>query len=142
MFNVIDNAAHAWRYAADFVRDRRGTRRTVKEVEALDADHAARLLADAGYTREDFLDAMSRPFASEDLLVRGMESVGLDPARFKAENPEWMRYLQQNCAMCDVRGHCKWVMAYDGFVGEHGKFCPNSEDFRLIQARGQAGSAE
>lgn len=134
--NMLDGAGQVWRLAADFVRDRRRSRRAVAEIQALDSGEAARMLADAGLTRADFGTAMAHPFASEDLLSQAMDSVGIDPDEFAARNPTWLQDLQRSCMMCRVRGRCHQIMSRGEFARRHRDFCPNAADFaQILSAR-------
>jgi len=136
--NLSDNVAGAWRLAVEFLRDKRESWRTIREIDSLDQTEAARVLADAGMGASDFREAVSRPFAFEDLMSEGMASIGIDPKEFAARDADWYRQLQQTCAMCRVRGHCHRVMSHSEFAEGFHEFCPNSAEFDRILADGAA----
>lgn len=143
--NLLGGAAQAWRLAADFVKDRRRSRRAMKEIGALGAGEAARVLGEVGITRSEFAGAMALPFASEDLVFKGMEAAGIDADEFGARNPAWLQDMERTCMRCTVRGSCRRVQARGEFARRHRDFCPNSRDFAQIltaQAQGAAGYYE
>lgn len=129
-----DIATHALRYAADYLQDRRRTRRAVRELAALGERDAERLVADAGFGREEFADAMARPFASQDLLSPAAEALGIDRDGFAARDAARMRALERTCALCRSRGHCKWVLETGDFRESYRGFCANAGEFDAILA--------
>lgn len=138
---VLGTVAGAWRLAVDYLRDRRQAWQTLGEFDRLDPHEAARVLAEAGMTAAEFRQAAARPFAFEDLMAEGMASVGIDPAEVAAEDGEWFRYLQRNCAMCRLRGRCRRLMATSEFAARFHAFCPNSADFdRILAAKARGAS--
>ncbi|WP_436638342.1 hypothetical protein [Microbaculum sp. FT89] len=138
---LLGNIAGAWRLAVDYVRDKRQAARTMREFNALDPHEASRILAETGMDASDLRDAVSRPFAFEDLMAKGMVSVGIDPDAFAVQDSDWFRDLQRTCAMCRQRGHCRQVIAHSAFAERFHDFCPNSGDFDRILAAGAIGSA-
>mgnify|MGYP000704721661 CR=1 FL=1 len=129
-----------WRRAVDYVRDRRQALWTMRELEALDRNEATRILAEAGLARADVREAVSRPFAFEDLMSKGMDSIGIDAHDFAVRKGDWYRSLEHTCAKCQVRGRCRRVIACSQFAERFHEFCPNSEDFDQILAAKSGGS--
>lgn len=127
-----DGAVQAWRLAADFFRDRARSRRAMTEIDSLDSSEAARVLSEAGLTRGEFAEAMSHPFASDDLLSQALWSAGIDPDEFGVRNIEWLQDLQRTCMRCGVRGRCRRIMGRSEFARGHKDFCPNSGNFEQI----------
>ncbi len=138
---LFGNLAGAWRFAVDYLRDRRQALLTMREFETLDGHEASRILAETGMEAADLREAVSRPFAFEDLMSKGMESVGIDPAELAAHDGDWFRHMQRNCAMCRVRGHCRQVLAHREFAARFHEFCPNSADFDRILSAGAGGGS-
>jgi hypothetical protein len=113
----------------------------MQEFRALDSNDATRILSDAGLAKADLREIMSRPFAMEDLLSRGMESVGIDPDEFAVRNADWYQNLQRNCALCRLRGRCRRIILRSEFARRYREFCPNNGDFDQILAAMARGSS-
>jgi hypothetical protein len=139
--SLLGGAAQAWRYAADFVRDRKRARQAVNEVRALDTNEAARVLGEVGLSRREFEEAMTRPFASEDLMLKGMDAVGIDADECSVRNPAWFHDMERTCAMCRVRSRCRQIQTRGEFSRRYRDFCPNSRDFAQILSAQALGSA-
>jgi len=132
--------AHAWRFATDFMKDLRRSRRLTSEIEGLAPDEAARVLGEIGLGVAEFGNVMSLPFASEDLLSEAMISVGIDPDEFYVRNAGWARDLQRTCARCQVRARCRQIMSRGEFARRNKDFCPNSGDLAQILSAARPGS--
>jgi hypothetical protein len=127
--NLIGESLRFWRLAVDYLDDRRRSRATVREFNALGPEECAHALSDSGVTPVEFDRAMRLPFASEDLLAPAMRSVGIDPAAFAAQNPSSYRDLCRTCMLCDHRMRCRNDLGSSDFARTHVGFCPNSETF-------------
>jgi uncharacterized protein YjiS (DUF1127 family) len=141
--NLSGSVADIWRMAVDYLQNRRKARQTMREIGALNRFEATRVLADVGLVAADLRNTVSRPFAFEDLLTKGMRSVGIDPRELVAEDGNWFRNLQQNCSACRSRSHCRTVVSHSQFAERFHEFCPNSGDFDQIlsaKARGLSPS--
>ncbi len=132
--NLLGHVADVWRLAVDFMRDRREAYRTMNEYGSLDRNEATRILAEAGLSASDLREVASRRYACEDLMARGMESIGIDTDAFAARNGDWFRHLEHTCALCRVRGRCHKAMQHSDFAQQFHGFCPNSDDFERILA--------
>lgn len=140
--NATGNKAGVWRLAVDFIRDRLQARQTMRDICALDSGEASRVLAEAGLTRADLREVMSRPFPLDDLMSRGMVSVGIDADEFAVHNAEWFQAMQRDCAVCRVRGHCRQSILRSEFAQRFRSFCPNSSEFdEILAAKARAGSS-
>jgi hypothetical protein len=131
---LLGHVAEVWRLAVDFMRDRREALRTMNEYGSLDRNEASRILAEAGLSAADFREVASRPYAYEDLMSKGMDSIGIDSDEFAVRNGDWFRSLEHNCALCRVRGRCRKVIQHSEFAERFHEFCPNSGDFDQILA--------
>lgn len=140
--NAIGSTAGVWRLVVEFVRDRLRARRTMRDIHALDSGEASRVLAEAGLTRADLRDVISRPFPLDDLMSRGMVSVGIDADEFAVRNAEWFQAMQRDCALCRVRGRCRQILQRSEFAQHFHSFCPNSSEFdEILAAKARAGSS-
>jgi hypothetical protein len=142
--SLTDRAAGVWRRAVDSIRDRLRARQTMRDINALDSGEASRVLAEAGLTKADLRDVMSRPFPLDDLMSRGMVSVGIDADEFAVRNADWFQAMQRDCALCGSRGRCREIILRSEFAQHFRSFCPNSREFDEIlaaKARGGPSSA-
>ena len=132
MDNLVGRMASARCFVTDFLRNWWRTRRTLREIEALGSEEAARVLTEVGFTPREFERSMVLPFASEDLLLRAMDTFDIDADEFCARNPAWFQGMERTCMRCPDRGACRRVMSRGEFAAWHRGFCPNAEDFAQI----------
>ena len=123
-----------WRSALSRKEGRKHTVDAVREVDALDARERDRVLGDAGLSRYDFANAMAAPFASEDLLGRGLCAIGIDPVVFSLQRGTWQREMQRVCMGCTARSRCRRDLATDDFSRRYRHYCPNAESLAQIAA--------
>ena len=127
--NLIGESLRFWRLAVDYIDDRRRSRATVREFDALGPEACAHALSDSGVTPAEFRRAMRLPFASADLLAPAMRSVGIDPAATAGQQPASYRELCRTCMLCGHRMRCRGDLGSSKFARTHEEFCPNSERF-------------
>ncbi len=132
MDNLVDRMASARDSVAHFLSGWRRTRQTRRDIEALGSEEAARVYAEIGLTQREFERAMALPFASEDLLLRAMDRLDIDPDEFCVRNPGWFQDMERTCMRCSGRNACRRMMSRAEFAGWHQQFCPNAEDFAQI----------
>lgn len=123
-----------WRSALSAAGNRRHRLETAREVDALDPHERGRVLGEAGMSRRDFAGAISAPFASEDLLARGLCAIGIDPMIFDSRQDPWRRDMQRVCAGCPARSRCRRDLATDDFARRYRHYCPNAESLSEIAA--------
>lgn len=131
---LIDRICGLWRSATAFAGDMRRRRAAIGEIDALDPHERMRVLGEAGLTPTDVREAMQAPFASQDLLARGMCAIGVDPVAFGVRQRPWQRDMQRVCMGCHARSRCRRDLATDDFARRYRHYCPNAASLAEITA--------
>ncbi|MDN2565787.1 hypothetical protein N1F89_06100 [Aquibium sp. A9E412] len=132
MMSLVGRMASARCVLANSLRNWRHTRQTLREINALGAQEAGRVLTEVGLSPREFERSMVLPFASEDLLQEAMHTFDIDPDEFCARYPGWFQDMERTCMKCPHRGACRRIVARGRFAEWHRGVCPNAEDFAQI----------
>jgi hypothetical protein len=107
------------------------------EFQELRQDEAINILANAGVTRDEFDEAMRRPFASEDLLAPALKALGVDLGALKRNDISGFKHVRRICILCDQRFRCYRRLSDRNFADTYADFCPNSETFSKVADSGE-----
>src|SRR5262245_7420472 len=95
--------ATTWRQITSAARAFRQRCATAREIERLDKQEVASLAEDLGLRADELRLLVAKDKSAADLLVRRMDTLGLDPA---GVDPAVMRDLQRCCSICTDKGRC------------------------------------
>ena len=125
------------RHISLFARsDRRRRRIAVSEIQALDPDIRAGVLAESGLSLDEFRAAIRAPFFSKDLLAAALGSMGIGPDAFRSPNGSWYRDMQLTCLRCHARKRCWKDIASRRFISRHQDYCLNADSLAgILSAR-------
>ncbi len=122
----------AWRLIRERAENRRRTSRLRREVASLDPRERGRIFADGGLTSDDYVLALSAPYALEDLLSSALGALGVDPDEFRCRNGGWGLDMDRVCMACPVRRRCRRDLARSEFSNRYQRYCPNADSLARI----------
>lgn len=123
--------------------DRRKRRALLREFDELNAGDRNQILDDVGMGYREFARAMMAPQHAENLNVRALEAIGVDPLTFQARHPGWARDMERLCSTCPARRRCRRDLAADVFGRQYRHYCANADSIDAIALgkRPQAAAA-
>lgn len=133
---VTSAIVELWRSATALGRDWRHRRAALEEIDALDPHERTRILSETGMSRLDLVHALRSPYASDDLLAKGLDSLGVDVDAFYARHVLWHRDLERACTACLARSRCRRDLATGDFSRRYRHYCPNTESIARLAAGG------
>jgi hypothetical protein len=140
MGNLTGGVLQAWRFAVDYMDDRRRTNAMKREFGDLGADECSAILSDLGLTSQDFHEAMRLPYASQDLSAAALESLRVHRAAFRTRYGAWNRDIERTCMMCLHRRRCLRELTEGTFAASYRQFCPNRENLGDVVSDPEAGA--
>ncbi len=121
--------ATLWRQltvATDGLRQRRVS---VNEVDRLDLQEMNCLVKDLGIPADEIRILAAKDKNAADLLIRRMETLGLDPARVDSAV---MHDLQRCCSTCGDKGRCVHELEDHPREPLWPKYCPNEQTLAAL----------
>ena len=112
------------------------------EFERLDGQEKARIASELGISGDELRILASKDETSADLLVRRMESIGLDP---RTTNPAVMRDLQRCCSKCRDKVLCVHELEDKPQEITWPSYCPNEWTLGALteeQAKSMAATSQ
>ena len=145
LHNKLTNLlAATWRQLNAATNNLRQRSASIHEIEHLDPQETRCLVQDLGIPAGELRILAATDKNAADLLVRHMESLGLDPAR---ADSAVMRDLQRCCSKCKDKGRCVHELEDHPREQLWPKYCPNEQTLAALMeeqsgAPSQSGAAE
>lgn len=133
--HLIGGILELWRSAAALWNGRPRERAAPEAAEPLAPRERARILAEARLTQKDLTEMLRASYARGDLLVRGMDSLGVDADDFYARYTLRHHDMERACAGCPARSRCRRDLATGDFARRYRHYCPNAASLSEIAAR-------
>lgn len=130
----IGTSGELWRSMKALWSGWRRKRAVLGEIDALDSHERERILSEAGMTRGQLAQSMRLPYASDDLLIRAVVTLGIDPDVFHARHLLWHRDMEWACAACPARSRCRRDLATGDFPRRYRHYCLNSGSLAELAA--------
>ena len=108
-------------------------RASVSEIDRLGTLEAICLARDLGISADELRLLAAQDKDAADLLVRRMETLGLDPARI---DPTVLHDLQRCCSKCADKGLCVHELEDHPRDPAWPRYCPNEQTLAALGERG------
>jgi len=118
----LEAISDVFRYLKETGKKYLQTLRSVAEFDRLDSHEKARIANELGISNGELRVLASKNKNSADLLVRRMESIGLDP---RSTDQAVMRDLQRCCSMCSDKVLCVHELEDNPRKVTWPSYCPN-----------------
>jgi hypothetical protein len=105
-------------------------RASVKEIDRLGTQEATCLARDLGISADELRLLAAQDKDAADLLVRRMETLGLDAARI---DPTVLHDLQRGCSKCADKGLCVHELEDHPRNAAWPKYCPNEQTLAALR---------
>src|SRR5262245_20555738 len=126
---LIDLLANAGHRLSQAVRGFWHRRASIEEVERLSRGDATSIAHALGVSNSDLRALAAKDATSADLLVRRMNTIGLEAARI---DPAVMRDMQRCCSLCRDKGLCIHELEDQPREPMWPAYCPNEQTLAAL----------
>jgi uncharacterized protein YjiS (DUF1127 family) len=111
-------------------------RASVSEIDRLDGQEMTCLVRDLGISAEEIRVLAATDKSAADLLIRRMQTLGLDPTRV---DHAVMRDLQRCCSKCTEKGLCIHELEDQPREPTWPQYCPNEQTLAALTTQAPSG---